>query len=79
MAIKKTDKYADFEYKLSKTELEEAKWLIQEGDFKDLDEFIASSRQAEINIMKREEAAKTRKATIRKNKLAEGGKKKEAA
>jgi hypothetical protein len=47
MATKKIDKYADFKYELSETEREEAQWLIGQGDFEDLDEFVESSRNAE--------------------------------
>ena len=66
MATKKTDKYADFKYVLTPTERSEAKWLIEQGDFKDLDDFIESSRRAEIRMMKRADAAKRRKAVRKK-------------
>ncbi len=64
--IEKIDKYADFKYEISPAELEEAKWLIEQGDFKDLDDFISFSRKMEIKIMEFEAAEKERKAKIRK-------------
>ncbi len=79
MAIRKNDKYADFKYVLSSTELKEAKWLIEQGDFKDLDDFIESSRNAEIRMMKREDAEKKRKANLTKLKPTEPKKKQRAA
>ena len=56
MAIQRTDKYADYLYKIqSETELEEAKWLIAQGDFKDLDDYINYLTRAEIRWMKEQE------------------------
>jgi len=81
MAIKKTDKedkYANFVYEITQTELDEAKWLVEQGDFKDLDDFFESSRQAEINMMKRADAEKERKAKLRKKRREEAKKKKAA-
>jgi len=56
MAIQRTDKYTDYRYKIqSETELEEAKWLIAQGDFKDLDDYINYLTPAEIRWMKEQE------------------------
>ena len=78
MATKKVDKYADFQYEISDVELEEAKWLIEQGDFKDLDDFIEGSRRAEIRMMKRADAEKKKKAETRHIKRAALNKKKAA-
>jgi hypothetical protein len=69
MVTKRNDKegkYADFVYVLSDTERDEALWLIKQGDFKDLNDFIESSRRAQINIWLRADAEKERKAQLRK-------------
>ena len=54
------DKYADFVYEISQTEYEEALWLIEQGDFKDLEDFIESSRRAQISIWMDAEAERER-------------------
>ncbi len=80
MAIQKIDKYADYRYKIqSQTELEEAQWLIEEGDFKDLDDYINCLTRAEIRRMKREDAEKKKRADARKTKRIETVKKNHAA
>ena len=70
MAIKKTDKYADFKYQLSDTEKEEALWLIEQGDFKDLEEFTEFARRGEIGYLTHLEAEKKKTARLNK-KLTE--------
>jgi hypothetical protein len=64
MATKKQNKYAGYRYKITTPEeLREAKWLIEQGDFKDMDDYIDSLTRAEIRYMRREEEAKrTKKA-----------------
>lgn len=83
MAIKKidkTDKYANYRYQIqSETELEEAKWLIAEGDFKDLEEYINCLTIAEIRRMKRQDADKQKRAIARKNRKIDQVKKSNAA
>lgn len=70
MATKKTeeiDKYANFKYEIIfPEELREAKWLIEQGDFKDMDDYINCMTRMEISMMKEAEAEKKRKALKRK-------------
>ncbi len=60
------------------TELAEAQWLIEEGLFKNLDDYIQRSAQAEINYIKYEEAQKKKQITGGKKKIISGGRKKAA-
>jgi len=71
-------KYADFKYEISPTELEEAKWLIGQGDFRDLDHFIECARRAQISIWMDADAEKERKAKLREKRREEAKKKKAA-
>jgi hypothetical protein len=70
----------DYTYKIeSETELQEAKWLIQQGFYKDMDDYISRITRMEIRIMKRK-ATERKKATnptkkriigaVKKNKAA---------
>lgn len=80
MVTRINDKYADFKYEITQAELEEAMWLVEQGDFRDLDHFIECSRNAEINLMKKADAERVRKAALRKKKRIElKNKKSEAA
>jgi hypothetical protein len=59
MATRKQNKYAGYRCKISTPEeLREAKWLIAQGDFKDMDDYIDSLTRAEIKYMKSLDAAK---------------------
>jgi hypothetical protein len=59
MATRKQNKYAGYRYKITTPEeLREAKWLIEQGDFKDMDDYIDSLTRAEIRYMKSLDAAK---------------------
>ena len=59
MATTKKNKYASYRYKITTPEeLREAKWLIEQGDFKDMDDYIDSLTRAEIRYMKSIESAK---------------------
>ena len=73
------DKYADFVYEISQTEYEEALWLIEQGDFKDLEDFIESSRRAQISIWMDAEAEREREAKLRAKKREESKKRNKAA
>jgi hypothetical protein len=64
MAISRKEGQGDFEYILTPTELKEAQWLIAQGDFRDMNDFIESSRKAEIRMKKRAEA-KTKSKSIK--------------
>jgi hypothetical protein len=78
--IETTDKYADYRYEIvTPEELREAKWLIKEGDFKDMDDYINCITRAEIRRMKREDAEKKKRADIRKKRRLETMKKNKAA
>ena len=62
MATKKTDKYANYRYKIvTPEERREAKWLIEQGDFKDMDDYLNCLTRAEIRRMKEEDKEKQRK------------------
>lgn len=68
MATLKKGKYDDYKYEItSPEELREAKWLIAQGDFKDLEDYIERSRLADIRMMKRLD--KERSAKVKKHKL----------
>jgi len=72
MATKEIDKYADYRYKIvTPEELREAKWLIEQGLYKDMDDYIQRVTHVEIKIMKRQEAEKKKRAAARKKKRAE--------
>lgn len=80
MATKKIDKYADYRYKIeSETELAEAKWQIEQGDYKDLDDYINCYTRSEKRRMKRADAEKKKRAEARKIKRPEIMKKNKAA
>ena len=72
------EKYADYQYKTTPTELEEARWLVEQGDFKSIEEFLDFMRKCEISILIDEEAEKERKAKLRKKRREEAKKKKAA-
>lgn len=79
MATKRTDKYADYRYKIvTPEELREAKWLIKEGDFKDMDDYIERMTRIEKRIMKREDAEK-KKRTLEKRRKIVANKRSKAA
>lgn len=62
MATMKKNKLATYRYKITTPEdLREAKWLIKQGGFKDMDDYIDSLTRAEIRYMKSMEPAKKNK------------------
>jgi hypothetical protein len=62
MATKKPDKYAAYRYEIvNPDEMREAKWLIEQGDFKSLEDYIEKLTISEIKRMKREDREKKRK------------------
>ncbi len=62
MATEKKNKYTDYRYKITTPEeLREAKWLIEQGDFKDLEDYIDSLTKAEIRYQKSLDNLKKRK------------------
>jgi hypothetical protein len=64
MDIRKTDKYANYRYQIqSETELEEAKWLIKIGMFKDMDQYISQLTRSAIRRMKQEDKEAKFKST----------------
>lgn len=68
MATKKVDKYADYRYEIvNPDEMREALWLIEQGDFKDLDDYIEKITAAEKRRMKREDAERAKKLKLRKS------------
>jgi len=70
MATKRTDKYADYRYKIVfPEELREVKWLIKEGDFKDIDDYIERMTRIEKRIMKREDAEKNKRTLEKRKKI----------
>jgi len=72
MATKKTDKHAAYRYKIeSETELAEAKWQIEQGDYKDLDDYIDCYTRSEKRRMKRAEEEKGKRTQVRKIKRLE--------
>lgn len=79
MATKRIDKYADFRYKIIfPEELREAKWLIEEGLFKDMDDYIDSMTRVHKRMMRREDAEKKKRAITRRKKLVPKVRKKAA-
>ena len=80
MPTKKTDKYANCRYKIeSETELAEAKWQIEQGDYKDLDDYIDCYTRSEKRRFKREEAEQKKRIEARKNKRIESVQRNKAA
>ena len=80
MATKKIDKYADYRYEIeSETELKEAKWQIEQGDYKDLDDYINCYTRSEKRRMKRMDAEKEKNGTATKKRHIETMKKNKAA
>ena len=70
MATKRTDKYADYIYKIvTPEELREAKWLIKEEDFKDMDDYIERMTRIEKRIMKREDAEKNKRILEKRKEI----------
>ena len=70
MATKTPDKYADFRYEIIfPEELREAKWLIEQGDFKDLDDYIERLTRVHKRIKKRKDAEKRKLALAKRKKL----------
>ena len=68
MATKKIDKYAGFRYEIvNPDEFREAKWLIEQGDFKDMDDYIEKLTVAEIRRMKREDREKEKKLELKRD------------
>ena len=80
MAIRNKSTYADYHYEIqSETELTEAKWQIEQGDYKDLDDYIACYTRSEKRRLRRAELDKVKVAeagnkrhidTIKKSKAA---------
>ncbi len=80
MAIKRVDKYADFRYKIIFSEEErEAKWLIEQGLFKDMEDYIAAMTRVEKRIMRREESEKKKRTAAKSKKLLATAKRDKAA
>ena len=79
MATKRKDKYADYRYKIvTPEELREAKWLIEEGDYKDMDDFIERMTRIHKRIMKREDAEKNKRTLAKRKKIVTGKRSKAA-
>ncbi len=80
MATKKTDKYADYRYQIeSEAEMAEALWQIEQGDYKDLDDYINCYTRSEKRRFKRMDAEKEKRARARKTRRIETMKKDKAA
>ena len=79
MAIKeleKKDKYEDYRYQIvTPEELREANWLIEQGDYKDMEDYINRITRVEISIMKDADAKKMK--ALKKRRLAAKKRKKE--
>ena len=74
--IEQTDKYAGYRYEIvTPEELREAQWLIEQGDYKDMEDYINRITRMEISIMKDADAKKMK--TSQKKRLA--GKRRNAA
>jgi len=70
MDTKKINKYANYRYEIvTPEELREAKWLIEIGTFKDMDDYINRFTRAEIRRMRREETEKKNRVIARRKKL----------
>ena len=72
MDTQKIDKYADYRYQItSDIELEEAKWLIKIGMFKNMEQYISQLTRSAIRKMKQAEKDKKRLTAKRsKGKVA---------
>ena len=69
MVTKKIDKYAGYRYEIvTPEELREANWLIEQGDFKDMEAYIDFATKVEIKMVKKAEAEKKRKTIQRKQR-----------
>ena len=80
MATKKIDKYANYRYKIeSETELAEAKWQIEQGDYKDLDDYINCYTRSEKRRLKREETEQNKRTEARKKRRIESVQRNKAA
>jgi len=67
--IEQTDKYAGYGYEIvTPEELREAQWLIEQGDYKDMEDYINRITRMEISIMKDADAKKMK--TSQKKRLA---------
>ena len=67
MATAKPDKYENYRYEIvNPDEMREALWLIEQGDFKDIGDYIDCLTRAEKRRMKREDAELERKRKLRK-------------
>ncbi len=78
--IEKSDKYADYRYEIvTPEELREANWMIERGDYKDIDDYIERFTQSEIRRMKSEYAAKKKRADEKKKRNLNSVKKNKAA
>ena len=62
MATTNKNKKIAYRYKITTPEeLREAKWLIEQGDFKDMDDYIDSLTRAELRYKKTFETSGKRK------------------
>ncbi len=67
MAATKPDKYENYRYEIvNPDELREAKWLIERGDFKDLEDYIDKFTVSEKRRMKREDIEKKKEMELKK-------------
>ena len=67
--IENIDKYASYRYQIvTPEELREALWLIEQGDYKDMEDYINRITRVEISIMKDADAKKIN--SLRKRRLA---------
>lgn len=53
---------AGYKYQPSPSEIEEVKWLVKEGDFSSVEQYIESVTSDHIKIARKEQAAERRKA-----------------
>jgi hypothetical protein len=76
----KADKYASYRYEIvTSEELREAKWMIAQGDYADMDDYIDQFTKSEIRRMKQEDIEKKKRTDARKKKSIETVKKNKAA
>ncbi len=67
--MEKADKYANYRYQIvTPEELREAQWLIEQGDYKDMEDYITRITRVEISIMKDADAKK--KKSLERRRLA---------
>ncbi len=60
------DKYANYRYEIvTPEELREAEWLISQGDYKDMQDYLDRVTRVEISIMKDADAKKIKAARKR--------------